>query len=488
VILTANRVDQFLSNTGSFSGSFNGVFTGSLFGTASWAQNVVTASYSETASYVNPLQQNVLVTGSLIVSASGTTNDFRVGTNKLFVSASGNVGIGTTTPTEKLDVSGKTKTTNFQMTSGSTNGYVLTSDANGNAAWQAASGGGITVGTTAITSGTDGRVFFQSGSVVQQDSAFFWDNTNKRLGVGATPASTVRLDVRAQGALYTDIAFRIRNSANTQDLVSLAGDGSIAIGLNASLDTSYGGLPIAIGGSSISKGSSVAIGSSARAGDNGLFTNVAIGFNANAAGSSGFGNNSIAIGPSTIAASGGENTIVVGSQVTDGGYTSNIIFGRWMSGVGFTAGAFAFGSGVSNASRASLDIGQSISFYINQNTRALFLNQKSNLVFRNGQSLTSGTHFDANATNTFTIHSGTAPSTNITDAFQQYSADITAGNAAPHFRTENGAIVKVYQETTAVGASTLVGGGGTPLTDTDTFDGYTLKQIVKALRNQGLLS
>ena len=41
VIVTANRVDQFLSNTGSFSGSFTGQFTGSLFGTASFA---VTAS------------------------------------------------------------------------------------------------------------------------------------------------------------------------------------------------------------------------------------------------------------------------------------------------------------------------------------------------------------------------------------------------------------------------------------------------------------
>ena len=33
VIVTANRVDQFLSNTGSFSGSFTGQFTGSLLGT-----------------------------------------------------------------------------------------------------------------------------------------------------------------------------------------------------------------------------------------------------------------------------------------------------------------------------------------------------------------------------------------------------------------------------------------------------------------------
>lgn len=50
------------------------------------------------------------------------------------------VGINTSSPSETLDVSGKTKTINFQMTSGATTGYVLTSDASGNASWQATSG------------------------------------------------------------------------------------------------------------------------------------------------------------------------------------------------------------------------------------------------------------------------------------------------------------------------------------------------------------
>jgi hypothetical protein len=53
----------------------------------------------------------------------------------------GNVGINNTTPSETLDVSGKTKTTTLQITSGAVNNYVLTSDASGNASWQASSGG-----------------------------------------------------------------------------------------------------------------------------------------------------------------------------------------------------------------------------------------------------------------------------------------------------------------------------------------------------------
>jgi hypothetical protein len=88
---------------------------------------------------------------------------------------------------------------------------------------------------------------------------------------------------------------------------------------------------------------------------------------------------------------------------------------------------------------------------------------------------------------TISVRSGTAPSTNVVDSFQMYSNDITAGNAAPHFKTENGAVIKLYQETTGVGNSIFSQGGGTSVLDDSTFDGYTLRQIVKALRNQGIL-
>jgi hypothetical protein len=46
----------------------------------------------------------------------------------------------------------------------------------------------------------------------------------------------------------------------------------------------------------------------------------------------------------------------------------------------------------------------------------------------------------------------------------------------------------LVQPTTAVAIATRVGGAGTTVTDTDTFDGYQIGQIVKALRNIGLLA
>ena len=56
-----------------------------------------------------------------------------------------------------------------------------------------ASGGGLTVGTTAIASGTVGRVLFQgTGNVLQQSANLFWDNTNNRLGIGtASPSASL---------------------------------------------------------------------------------------------------------------------------------------------------------------------------------------------------------------------------------------------------------------------------------------------------------
>jgi hypothetical protein len=96
--------------------------------------------------------------------------------------------------------------------------------------------------------------------------------------------------------------------------------------------------------------------------------------------------------------------------------------------------------------------------------------------------------FEASVTRAVYIATGVSPAASATDGFVMYSADITAGNAAAHFRTEGGAIIKLYQQTTGVAAATFAANSGTAVNDASTFDGYTLNQIVKALRNNGLLA
>lgn len=46
----------------------------------------------------------------------------------------------------------------------------------------------------------------------------------------------------------------------------------------------------------------------------------------------------------------------------------------------------------------------------------------------------------------------------------------------------------VAQQTTSVTAATNVGGSGTTVKVDDTFDGYTIAKVVKALRNLGILA
>ena len=72
-ILTATRVDTFLSNTGSFSGSF----TGTLQGTASYATNALSASYAPSTPAF-PYTGSALITGSLGITGSLSNGDANI--------------------------------------------------------------------------------------------------------------------------------------------------------------------------------------------------------------------------------------------------------------------------------------------------------------------------------------------------------------------------------------------------------------------------
>lgn len=87
---------------------------------------------------------NAIITtrGGVIFNEIGGDYDFRVegdtDQNLLFTDASTDrIGVGTASPQYKLQVLGTVSTTGFRMTNGSTDGYVLTSNADGVGSWTA---------------------------------------------------------------------------------------------------------------------------------------------------------------------------------------------------------------------------------------------------------------------------------------------------------------------------------------------------------------
>ena len=90
-------------------------------------------------------QDNIYI-GTYAIGNVGQSNQFSLG-NVIYGSGmgftgltDGRVGIGTYSPTSKLDVVGTGTFQGLKILSGASNGYVLTSDASGNARWAAAGG------------------------------------------------------------------------------------------------------------------------------------------------------------------------------------------------------------------------------------------------------------------------------------------------------------------------------------------------------------
>ena len=98
-----------------------------------------------------------------------------------------------------------------------TDGYVLTADGAGGAAWEAASGGGGTPG------GSDTQVQFNDGGAFGGDSGFTFDKTNNTLGLGGgtITASDPIIDM-AQTWNNGAVAFTALK-ANVTDTASAAG-------------------------------------------------------------------------------------------------------------------------------------------------------------------------------------------------------------------------------------------------------------------------
>jgi hypothetical protein len=345
-ILTATRVDTFLSNTGSFSGSF----TGTLTGTASYATNALSASYAPDTTF--PYTGSAGITGSLTVV-------------------------------------GKTQST--------------------------------------------------------------------QIGAGTSPSGSVPLDVKAQGALSTDLPLRVRNSADTLNILSLNGLGAIEVRSNAvSIARSQ---RLLIGGNNTDNAvDSTAYDEITMVG----YNNLNVNFRATLLGSS-----------NTCNVQGGSPAVLVGYGNTSSA-GSGMIFGRSNTGqasliVGASNSANGNGGiicvGNSNTISAAngyptlpmVMLGSSVtipnSITVNN---CVFLSAGADgtdpyVTFKKNNisigSLTPWTtNFDNNSTGTFYTKVGVAPTTMAAGTIAMYAASSSASNSKPYFRTENGTVVWLGDE------------------------------------------
>jgi hypothetical protein len=186
-------------------------------------QNNTAYSYAEHVIGIN----STAYTPASTSAYSATDRIFNVGngastgarSDAMTILKNGNTGIGVSSPANKLEVAGNTKTTNLQMTSGATANYLLQSDASGNGTWvnpntiaanNIYNSDGTLTGTRTITMGSNNLIFNTSGT--------------GKVGIGYTSPGAP-LEVRTQSAYTT---------AGYDAIVNLGGNSS-----NASAFTIY---------------------------------------------------------------------------------------------------------------------------------------------------------------------------------------------------------------------------------------------------------
>lgn len=103
--------------------------------TNAWTEPSQTPPNGDVGAPINTSNVGQYKLGNLILNTSGIWEYGLI--------VNGKVGIGTVEPVQKLDVSGTARMTGFEMPTGASSGYVLTSDASGAGTWQA--GGSTTL-------------------------------------------------------------------------------------------------------------------------------------------------------------------------------------------------------------------------------------------------------------------------------------------------------------------------------------------------------
>jgi hypothetical protein len=134
-------------------------------------------------------QQLTPIPYALYAQTAGPDADWGLSGNNLYSLVSGMVGIGTSRPTQKLDVAGTIQMTGFRMPTGAGSNFLLTSDASGKGSWRAS--------TYIGGSGTTNYVAKFVGSKVIGNSVIY--ETGRNIGIGTTSVTSgAKLEVAGQ--------------------------------------------------------------------------------------------------------------------------------------------------------------------------------------------------------------------------------------------------------------------------------------------------
>jgi hypothetical protein len=252
-------------------------------------------------------------------------------------------------------------------------------------------------------------------------------NSSGQVLIGSTTATTGLLQLASGTTSANGVGFGSEHQIYRES----------ATILRSTLDMSINGVRVGLGGGAVS-------------------TNTCVGTGAMAATAT--GTNTVAVGNTSLAAL----TSGVGNTAIGGLAAVNLTTGSYNIAVGIGAGRYhsdgataltdpensiyigALCRGQNNSDNNSIVIGYS-AIGKGANTAVWGNTSVTNHYFAGNMLLAGAAAVGTSGAGVVGLANGTAPSSSPADMFQLYSNDQAAGNACPHFRTENGAIIKLYQ-------------------------------------------
>jgi len=343
----------------------------------------------------------------------------------------------------------------------------------------------IAIGPSCLASQTSGTTNIAIGqNALEALNSSGHDNT--AIGYYALKSLTSGLYNFAIGSTNLQSATTaINNMAlGTNALLNCTGSGNVGIGAFAAYYLTTGGDNMFIGTSAGQRANGnrcIGIGTESAfpTGTTSFSDSIYIGYRSGYGGSAA-GSNNVAIGSESLQKNV-SNAVAIGFNA-----------GKVQTGAGFTAIGYQAGLLSTSGTNSTL-IGSGAGASLTTNGGAVMIGYQAgnaetaaNKLYIANSSTTTPLIYGDFSTPSLTFN-GTV---NIADAKNVVFGTTTGSKLGSGATEKLGAwgATPIVQPTTAVAAATFVANAGTAVNDASTFDGYTIKQVVKALRNIGWLA